>query len=547
MIKVQKFMSHRERFIYKCSVFILLSSLIILSFGFKAAFASPLRIPIKQLPTNYSVFNRVIVGPGGNLWFGDNQNNQIDVMNTSFQVIKTYSVSGGAYSMAVGSDGNIWFTNPVNNTIGKITPTGSVSTYSIPTSDSYPMDITLGPDGNLWFSEYLGNKIGTITTSGVITEYSIPTSGSKPIAITSGPDGNLWFTESGASKIGKITPSGTITEYTTPTSNSVPWGITSGPNNNLWFTENNVGQIAKITTSGVITEYSASVSFPAQIIYGPDGNLWFSNLSDQIYSLNPNTDAVSAYSGSEGSISNLLIGPDNNIWYASSYNNYPISGTNSSYVKNYGINNSSAFHQRFTTITNSSGSKISLFTRASTQILCSSSVSQSSLPTKDPNYNYPDGLVNLCFSKNSNNLNYVTLFFQTNLTPSQVVARDYNSLTKTFMNIPGAVINESSFDGSPALELTYNIPSNSPLNSSSNPNIIDDPVGLAVSVNNTSSTTSTSTTGSNSKLTPDTGAGEPLNKLNLVSPILILSSFSIIVSLSYISYKKLTIQRSKNN
>ncbi len=544
-----KMISHTERLIYDCSIFILSCFLIIFLFNFKLAFArtgSP-------IPLNYSILNRVIVGPDGDLWFGDNQNNQIDVMNTSSQIIATYPVSGGAYSMAVGSDGNIWFTNPVNNTIGKITPTGTVSTYLIPTSNSQPMDITLGPNGNLWFTEYGGNKIGTITTSGVITEYSIPTSGSEPVSITSGPDGNLWFTEVNSSQIGKISPSGTITEYPTPTSSSGPWDITTGPDGNLWFTENGASNIAKITTSGAITEYPAYPAYsPAQIIDGPDGNLWFSNVSNHIYSLNPNTDTISAFSGSEGYISNLLVGPDNNIWYASTYYNNPIgtSGTNSSLISNYVINNSGNFHQRFTTIKNSNNSKVSLFTRTSTQISCSAAISQSNLTINDPNYNYPDGLVNLCFSKNPNNLNYVTLFFQTNLTPAQVVARDYNPLTKTFMNVPNPVINESSFNGLPALELTYNIPSNSPLNSSSNPNIIEDPVGLGVPTSNTTSSTTTTSppsTNTSSKLTPDTGAGKPINKLNLVSPIIILSFFGIIVSLGYTSYKKLTTQRSKNN
>jgi sugar lactone lactonase YvrE len=48
------------------------------------------------------------------------------------------------------------------------------------------------------------NAIGRITTSGTITEYAIPTSGSSPNGITVGPDGNLWFTEGSSHKIGVI-------------------------------------------------------------------------------------------------------------------------------------------------------------------------------------------------------------------------------------------------------------------------------------------------------------------------------------------------------
>ena len=52
----------------------------------------------------------------------------------------------------------------------------SITEYSLPTSTSIPQGITAGPDGNLWFAETNGNRIGKITPSGTLTEYPIPTS-----------------------------------------------------------------------------------------------------------------------------------------------------------------------------------------------------------------------------------------------------------------------------------------------------------------------------------------------------------------------------------
>ena len=52
--------------------------------------------------------------------------------------------------------------------------------------------------------EYGSNKIGRVTTSGGVTEYSVPTVSAEPEGITSGPDGALWFTEFGGGKIGRI-------------------------------------------------------------------------------------------------------------------------------------------------------------------------------------------------------------------------------------------------------------------------------------------------------------------------------------------------------
>jgi virginiamycin B lyase len=66
--------------------------------------------------------------------------------------------------------------------------------------------ITAGFDGNLWFTEYTGNKIGRITPSGTITEFTIPTPSSTPLGIVSGPDGAIWFAETATNKIGRLVP-----------------------------------------------------------------------------------------------------------------------------------------------------------------------------------------------------------------------------------------------------------------------------------------------------------------------------------------------------
>ena len=45
----------------------------------------------------------------------------------------------------------------------------------------------MGPDLALWFTETDANKIGRITPAGVITEFSIPTADSGTEVITMGP------------------------------------------------------------------------------------------------------------------------------------------------------------------------------------------------------------------------------------------------------------------------------------------------------------------------------------------------------------------------
>lgn len=73
--------------------------------------------------------------------------------------------------------------------------------------------ITVGADGNLWFAEGSANKVGRITPSGSVAEFAVPTVGASPQYLTLGSDGNVWFTEHGVGKIGRITPSGSVTEF----------------------------------------------------------------------------------------------------------------------------------------------------------------------------------------------------------------------------------------------------------------------------------------------------------------------------------------------
>ena len=137
---------------------------------------------------------------------------------------------------------------------GAVAQAQNISEFQIPTSASGPAEITLGPDGNLWFTENRRDQIGRITPSGAITEFSLG-SLSSPIGITTGPDGNLWFTEQSGNRIGRITTSGSIVEFSIPTADSQPFVITLGSDGNLWFTEFTGGKIGRITPTGAITEF----------------------------------------------------------------------------------------------------------------------------------------------------------------------------------------------------------------------------------------------------------------------------------------------------
>ena len=134
------------------------------------------------------------------------------------------------------------------NDIVRMDTSGSITgTFPVPSCFFGLGDITTGPDGNLWFTDADTNSIGRVTTSGVVTEYPIPTENSGPNSIAPGPCGSgLWFTEKNANQVAQITTSGVISEYPVPTQGSEPQGITSGPDGNVWFTESSTSQLGRV-------------------------------------------------------------------------------------------------------------------------------------------------------------------------------------------------------------------------------------------------------------------------------------------------------------
>jgi streptogramin lyase len=194
--------------------------------------------------------------------------------------------------IAAGGDGNLWAADSGNSKIAKITPTGTISEFTI-TAASGPLGIVAGPDGNLWFAENANNKIGRITTLGAVTEFSIPTSGSGPSFLTVGNDGALWFTETLANKIGRITTTGTFTEYPIPTASVSPTGIAQGGDGAIWFTEaappGRIGRIpltASANSGAQITEYAVpngGQSVQAfSLVAGVDGALYFTDPTNDV-------------------------------------------------------------------------------------------------------------------------------------------------------------------------------------------------------------------------------------------------------------------------
>jgi streptogramin lyase len=218
-----------------------------------------------RLRTDYAGPVGIVAGPDGNLWFTEFTVDKIgritpDGTITEFALppapapATSPGSSGtppppkGATEITVGPDSNLWFTEQNANQIGRITPSGAITEFPLVADNNYPTSIVVGPDKNIWFTEVGTGKIGRMTIAGAVTSYAIPTRHSGPSSITVGPDNNIWFTETNVNQIAKIhAKSGKITEVPLPSPDSGPFGITTGPDNALWFVESKSNKVARYT------------------------------------------------------------------------------------------------------------------------------------------------------------------------------------------------------------------------------------------------------------------------------------------------------------
>jgi streptogramin lyase len=286
--------------------------------GVPAARSAEGDVTMFSLPSgNFPTY--ITSGADGNLWFtspvaftfDSNVGSITPTGAVTLYQVPTPRILGDTYGITLGADGNVWFTEIFGGKIGRVTPSGSITEFTV---GGQPSGITAGPDGKLWFGDIFLDRIRSITTSGVLgSEFSM----SGPREIASGPDGNLWVTESGASAITKMTPAGAITRFRLPSGSSGPQGITAGPDGNVWFTT--FEAVGRITPAGIMTLFSPPTegSWPFDIAVGADGNLWFTQRNTGSVGRITPAGEITEYPtpAPPGVLGGITGGPDGNIWF----------------------------------------------------------------------------------------------------------------------------------------------------------------------------------------------------------------------------------------
>lgn len=297
---------------------------------------------VPQLPTPYTVtpgtatiftlsgaaFQWVCMGGDGNLWASDYNHNAI-VKCTPTGTMTSYSIPTLGYSFSggcLGNDGNIWFLDQHSHKLVKCTAAGSMSTtYSVASGADGGTGIRgqmicAGSDGRIWWVSKNNDAVYASTTSGTITTYTSGISaGSVFSAICNGPDGNIYAVESGNNgKILKITTAGAVTETATPstiTNDYFAPGIVAASDGQVWFIEGDANKVAAMNTStSAFTQYTAS-SAPQCLVAGPDSNLyaWTGGSAVKQITLNGTYNSFTPGGGASGEQLGCF-GPDGAFW-----------------------------------------------------------------------------------------------------------------------------------------------------------------------------------------------------------------------------------------
>ncbi|HEY6326687.1 MAG TPA: hypothetical protein VIW73_09290 [Candidatus Cybelea sp.] len=235
-------------------------------------------------------------GPSKTLWFTsfDSLGNPAISLIKTNGTIKNLPIRSGIFVIALtsGADGNEWFADNGMDSIGKITLTGTVTDYQLPDAHTHlPVAIAPGADGNLWFAatDFYGHspEVGKVTPAGAITEYSLSSCSGDSDSLALGPDGNVWTSAvcgSGNAMV-SVTTSGSVTTY--PVAHPVI-ELTVGCDGELWgsfqkyiaeFDTTTHVQAPPIQTPRV----KGHATFPWALAQGTGSDMWLTvNTSDSV-------------------------------------------------------------------------------------------------------------------------------------------------------------------------------------------------------------------------------------------------------------------------
>jgi streptogramin lyase len=261
--------------------------------------------------TDDSAYDAIVEDSAGNVWFTENNANQIGEIPRGTApggTVREYGVTGlGTFcpeKIVAGNNSDLWFTSNCSNLIGNITTAGTLTGPAFAEAAGNNQSLLLSKiDGKLYVVDRYDQAIDRYAISGhsvgspqiatvpdnTIRGTAWPNYNLSGIAQTS--DGQLWFSNDTCTPntIGAMTPFSTasIREYTSATGSDEPNAMVVAPDGNTIFLAlANHPQIERVENNGpgvapTLDLYAVETRTPNDvfqssvgIVIGPNGNLW---------------------------------------------------------------------------------------------------------------------------------------------------------------------------------------------------------------------------------------------------------------------------------
>jgi Putative metal-binding motif len=258
------------------------------------------------------------LGGDGSLWVTTYEPSAVLRVNGDGAVTARYLQTGAPSLITTGADGSVWFplrgtdAVPVTYTLGRLSMSGTFTSYPFPTAGVDITALTLGPDGNLWMAES-GAKTAFVrfnVTTKAFTEFPGPAGSVSSMAAS--PSG-LWFqTDQGLGSLTTAGLPGTVPFASRPRT-------LAGAGRSVWFT----ALTAEGSAIGRYTEGDAgptlfhaglsTFSWFSGLTPADDGNVWFTS-GDRLGRLSP-SGRVSEFLAGTDDATDIVRGANHTVWY----------------------------------------------------------------------------------------------------------------------------------------------------------------------------------------------------------------------------------------